>query len=264
MAGSLLSAAAVRSAAQRMLDRAAEERLGHWHLDLGLLRQIAVLVADVTRRNYLDLDIPFHWRSRHFTAGGVDRWGALSQALGDADEFEQARRDFDLVIASVLIDAGSGGKWSYFDETTNTSYTSSEGLALASFDLYRDRVSRAPGQALDADRLIRLTTAEFARVFNIHEGNPLSGVEGRVALLNRLGEACYSRPDVFAIAGRPRPGGLVDAIVERTADGRIAVAAILELVLDALGTIWPSRLTLEGTPLGDASRFVARTLHAYS
>jgi hypothetical protein len=251
-AASLLSAAAVRVAAQRMLDNATEKRLGHWHLELSPLREIAVLVADVTRRNYPDLDIPSHSRWRHFAVGGVDRWGALSQTLGDADRFEQARRAFDLVIPSVLIDAGSGGKWSYFDEATNASYTSSEGLALASLDLYRDCVSPAPERTLDADRLIRLTTLEFERIFQVHEGNLLSAVDGRVALLNRLGETCHSRPDVFAIAGRPRPGGLVDAIVERTADCRIAAAPILELVLEALGTIWPSRLTLEGVPLGDA------------
>ena len=97
-AGSLLSAAAVRSAVQRMLDRAAEEKLGHWHLDLGLLRQIAVLVADVTRRNYPDLDIPFHSRWRHFTAGAWTAGGPCPQALGDADEFELAQHDFDLLL----------------------------------------------------------------------------------------------------------------------------------------------------------------------
>lgn len=250
--GNVMSAAAVRSAAHRMLDVAAGDGLVHWHLELDWLKQIAVLVANVTRRNYPHLNIPFHSRWRHFSAGGVDRWTALSFELGDAGDLEKARRAFDLVILSVLVDAGSGGKWSYFDEATHKKYTSSEGLALASLDLYRDVVLPAPGRALDAERLIKLTAAEFVRAFHIREGNSLSGLEGRVALLNRVGEACLSRPDVFAIAGSPRPGGLVDAIVERTVDGSIAASTILELVLDALGTIWPARLTVEGIPLGDA------------
>lgn len=248
----LMSAAAVRSAAERMLEDALADRLECWQLDLAALKPIAVMVANVTRDNYPDLDIPVHARWRHFTVGGVDRWQVLSSELGAVGRVEQARRAVDHVIASVLVDAGSGGKWSYFDETTGREYTSSEGLALASLDLYRDVVTPAPGHAFDAERLTRLNEAEFARVFQVRDGNPLSGVAGRVALLNRLGEACLLRPEIFAIAGKPRPGGLVDAILERTVDRRIAAGRILELLLDALGSIWPSRLTLDGTPLGDA------------
>jgi hypothetical protein len=192
--GDLMSAAAVRAAAQRMLEAALSDKLDHWHLDLGALRQIAVLVANITRGNYPDLNIPFHSRWRHFTVGGVDRWRALSFALGDAESLERVRRAVDLVIASVLVDAGSGGKWSYIDEATQKKYTSSEGLALASLDLYRDIVLPAPGHALDAERLVKLTQAELARAFQVHEENTLSGLDGRVALLNRLGEACLCDP----------------------------------------------------------------------
>ena len=251
----LMSAAAVRTAAERMFEGALGDKLDHWHLDLSALKQIAILVANVTRENYPDLSIPFHSRWRHFTIGGTDRWKILSSRLGDVEGIERARRAVDLVIASVLVDAGSGGKWSYVDQTTQKRFTSSEGLALASLDLYRDIVLPVPGHTLDAERLIKLTEAELARAFQVRDGNPLSGVAGRVALLKSLGEACLLRPDVFAIADRPRPGGLVDAIFERTVDGQIAARNILELLLDALGTIWPSRLTLEGTPLGDAWRY---------
>jgi len=248
----LMSAAAVRRAAERMFEDARGDKLACWHLDLGALEQIARTVAHVTRDNYPDLDIPIHSRWRHFTVDGVDRWSALSSELGDVDGMERARRAVDLVIASVLLDAGSGGKWSYSDQATQKKYTSSEGLALASFDLYRDIVLPAPRHALDAERLITLNEADFARVFQVADGNPLSGVAGRVALLNKLGEACLSRPEIFAMAGVPRPGGLVDAILQRTADGEIAAPNILALLLDALGAIWPSRLILEGTSLGDA------------
>jgi hypothetical protein len=248
----LMSAAAVRHAAERMFDAARADKLSCWHLNLDALKQIARTVAHVTRANYPQLDIPIHSRWRHFTVDGVDRWATLSSELGDADGIERARRAVDLVIPSVLLDAGSGGKWSYSDRTTRKRYTSSEGLALASLDLYRDVVLPIPDHALDAERLITLNEAELARVFQVRGDNPLSGVAGRVALLNKLGEACLQRPDIFAIAGRPRPGGLVDAIRERTTDGQIEASAVLALLLDALGMIWPSRLILDGMPLGDA------------
>ena len=248
----LMSAAAVRHAANRMLEAASDGRLIHWCLNRDRLKPIAMLVADVTRRNYPDLVIPFHSRWRHFTAGGVDRWEALSRELGAADGLERARRAFDLVIMSVLVDAGSGGKWSYFDEVTGKSYTSSEGLGLASLELYRHCVARMPGHALDAHRLAKLTPREFARAFHIHDANPLSGLDGRVALLNRLGDTCLARPEIFGIQGSSRPGGLVDTIIERAAGDRIAAGAILELVLDALSPIWPPRLKLAGISLGDA------------
>lgn len=248
----LLSAAAVRLAARRMVEWAAAERLTHWHLHLNALHEIAALVAEITRRRYPNLDIPFHSRWRHFTAGGVDRWKAVASGWAEADDVERARRAFDLVIISVLTDAGSGGKWVYHDEMTPRSYAASEGLALASLDLYRGTVLEPRGGALDAERLAGLTAAEFAGAFQVDENNPLSGVEGRVALLNRLGEACLARPDIFALAGGPRPGGLVDAIIARSADGRITASAVLELVLEAVGPVWPPRLMLEGVSLGDA------------
>ena len=42
------------------------------------------LVADVTRRRYPDLQIPFHSRWRHFEAGGVDRKAELARLVADA------------------------------------------------------------------------------------------------------------------------------------------------------------------------------------
>ena len=249
----LMSAAAVRNAAERMLEGARGDKLDCWHLDLGALKQIARTVAHVTRDNYPDLNIPIHSRWRHFTVDGVDRWKRPVIRIGRCSTGWSGRGARSISSLhpywSMQALAENGAT---VDETTQKKYTSSEGLALASLDLYRDVVLPAPGHALGAEQLIKLNEAELARVFQVRDGNPLSGVAGRVALLNKLGEACLLRPEIFAIAGRPRPGGLVDAILERTADGQIAASTILELLLDALGTIWPSRLTLEGTSLGDA------------
>ena len=252
MAQQLLTAAAVRQAAQRMLRDGLDGNLQCWMIDMDKLPALAALVADVTRRNYPDLAIPFHSRWRHFDVGGLDRWAAMRQRWGSVAPRELARRAFDLVIPSVLSDAGSGGRWSYADPSTGLTFTSSEGLGLASLQLYESAIASSPSAALEARQLAQLDEDSFASVFQVSEANPLAGVGGRVELLRALGRACLNRPDVFAQHGPARPGGLADAIFARSRDGRIAAPEILAIVLDALGPIWPSRITLDGTALGDS------------
>ena len=54
----------------------------------------------MTREAYPDLAIPFHARWRHFVAG--------EPRSPTGDPAERARAAFDLVIVSVLLDAGAG------------------------------------------------------------------------------------------------------------------------------------------------------------
>jgi hypothetical protein len=54
-----------------------------------------------------------------------------------------------------------------------------------------------------------------------------------------------------------RPGKLFDVMAARAADGKLPAPAILEVLLDALGPIWPGRLALAGVPLGDCWRHPA-------
>ena len=85
----------------------ADGRSPHFTLDESRLAAVAGYVADVTRDAYPDLKIPYHSRWRHFSAGGVDRWGELA-ARRDADALERARIAVDLATVSVLLDAGAG------------------------------------------------------------------------------------------------------------------------------------------------------------
>jgi hypothetical protein len=66
-----------------------------------------------------------------------------------------------------------------------------------------------------------------------------------------------ARPDLFAAAGEPRPGGLYDVLAARAEGNRLPAPAILELLLEALGPIWADRLVLGGVPLGDCWRHPA-------
>ncbi len=105
--------------------------------------------------------------------------------------------------------------------------------------------STDPGQPLRADgaRLARLTADDIARGFQVSAENPLVGLEGRAALLRRLGETVLAGP-AFAVDGA-RPGGLFDHLAG-AADGIVPAAAILEALLLNLGPIWPGRLMLGG------------------
>ncbi|HEX6375770.1 MAG TPA: DUF1688 family protein [Allosphingosinicella sp.] len=241
----LLSATAVRERAHEMLGFALDGRIEGWAVDMVRLGDAAELTASVTRERYPDLAIPFHARWRHFVAGEP-------RLPGGADPAVRARAAFDLVILSVLLDAGAGPDWRYRDPVGGGIFSRSEGLAVASQRLVESGALGADGAALAA-----LETATLARGFQVGDDNPLVGLDGRTALLRRLGERLLARPDLFATPEGVRVGGLYDALAARADRGRLRAAAILELLLEALGPIWADRLTVGGVPLGDCWRHPA-------
>lgn len=248
----LLSAAAVRERAHEMLELALAGEVEGWSVDLARLDDAAELTAQVTREAYPNLAIPFHARWRHFVAG--------APKLPFGDRPARARAAFDLVILSVLLDAGTGPGWRYRDAAGGAALARSEGLAVASQRMFESGAFSADrGVALraDAGALRGLGADTLARFFQVGEDNPLVGVEGRVALLRRLGTRAMDRPDLFAAADSPRPGGLYDALAARAEGGRLPAAAILELLLEALGPIWADRLVIDGVALGDCWRHPA-------
>ena len=108
-----------------------------WHEEK--LPATADYVAEVIRERYPDLNVPYHSRWRHFEAGGVDRWGALAKSHGlDAAnaKHERARARIDLVIPSVLLDAGAGADWRFHDAASGQTLSRSEGLGVASLGLF--------------------------------------------------------------------------------------------------------------------------------
>ena len=252
----LLSADAVRERAHALLAEAEGGRLKHFELRPERLGEAADLVAEVTREAYPDLDVPYHSRWRHFVVAGEDRWAVLASNL-DADPDEVARIRFDLAVTSVLLDAGAGERWRYRDAGGNE-LARSEGLAIASFDLFRaGGFSDNPTQPLRADAaaLARIGEAELAQGFRVTADNPLVGLEGRASLLRRLGEALTAAPDLFGHPGRV--GSLYDALKAQAADGTLPASAILKAVLRGLGPIWPGRIELDGVNLGDVWRHSA-------
>lgn len=259
-ARALLTAKAVRARAGHMLEIGLHDGLTHFTIDLDRMDGVADAVLAVTRKAYPTLDIPFHARWRHFVFGGVDRWAQLADATSWPDRAARARAEFDLAIVSVLLDAGAGATWRYRDAVTGQGIGRSEGLALASLDMFAGGLfsgdARAPFKA-DAEVIAKLPLAALNSAFQASDANPLLGLEGRTDLLRRLGRQVAARPDVFGMHDTPRPGGLFDHIAAQATNGAIPAPAILSAVLNQLGPIWPSRLELAGVPLGDCWRHPA-------
>ena len=234
----------IRERARNVLAAADAGRTRHFAVDRARLPACADLVAEVTRRRYPALDIPYHSRWRHFEAGGVDRGAELDRALFGRSARDAALARIDLAIVSVLLDAGAGAAWSYRERETGERYGRSEGLGVASFRAFmagtfssqRDDPFRADARALAA-----IDARALARVFQADAGNPVVGLEGRASLLRRLGAVVDDRPS--------RPFA---ALVERRGD--VAAAEILAVLLARTSTIWPQGLTLGGVALGDVWR----------
>jgi hypothetical protein len=254
----LNDAAAVRERCGVVHRWVADGRSPHFALDESRLGAVAAYVADVTREAYPDLKIPYHSRWRHFSAGGIDRWGELA-ARSDADGPERARMAADLATVSVLLDAGAGDRWRYREGTSGLSLARSEGLAVASFDMFRaGAFSADPARPwrVDSVALATIDAATLARHFQVDAENPLVGLDARSALLRRLGKALAERADLFAREGA-RPGNLVDHWCNVARDRRIRASKLLATLLDGLSSIWPSALMLDGYPVGDAGRHPA-------
>jgi hypothetical protein len=105
----------------------------------------------------------------------------------------------------------------------------------------------------DAEALMRLSAERLAAAFQHDAENQLLGIEGRGALLRRLGEICAACPAVFGMAARP--GNLFDYWSVR--GQQVSAPEILHLLLRSFGPIWPGRIQLRGVPLGDCGRHSA-------
>jgi hypothetical protein len=257
---SLLNAAAVRERAHEVLAAGLEGRLDHFAVHADRLPAAADFVADIIRANYPTLAVPFHARWRHFVVAGRDAWRERAAATRWPDAAAKARAAFDLAMVSVLLDAGAGGAWRYRDRATGAEVGRSEGLALASLRLFEAGIFSAdPADPLRADaaRLASLDAAQLAAGFQASDANPLPGIDGRAALLARLGAAAARNPAVFARSDTPRPGGLYDHLAAQRDGGRLPAPRILEALLIHLGDIWPGRLALGGVALGDTWRHPA-------
>ncbi len=160
-----------------------------------------------------------------------------------------------LTVVSVLLDAGAGAAWGFAEAESGQRFTRSEGLGVASFRAFmRGAFSARPDDPLrvDASALAAMDVSTLASLFQVGTDNPLVGLDGRAALMRRLGSALVTQSDTFTDAARP--GGLFDFLTAQGTRNAVSAAALLEALLDGLGPIWCTGSMLDGVPLGDVWR----------
>ncbi len=245
----ILSPKCIRDGASKIFEETQARRTSFvYHEEK--LGETVDLVMNVIRENYPDMNIPFHSRWGHFRPT-LDRSQWLQEKIKYLDPLEQARVKWDLVIPSVLLDAGAGPSWKYHEKQTQRDYGRSEGLGIASFHLFMSGALSSDARSLrsDATGLSRVTPQLIEEYFQVSPSNPLVGVEGRSNLLKNLGKALENKR-FFKDA---RPGNLIDYLVGEHGT-KLPATALLRAVLDGLGPIWPGRESLNGINLGDVWR----------
>lgn len=125
------------------------------------------------------------------------------------DTSERTRRLLDLFLVSVLLDAGAGTAWSYKSKENGKIYRRSEGLAVASLEMFKTGMfSSDPDQPfrVDSDGLRRLTVEAMGKGLQVTAQNPITGLDGRANLLIRLSKALENRQ---YFGDDSRPGNII-------------------------------------------------------
>ncbi len=243
----LLSPDAIRDQASEIF-KLCENGRTHFQYHPEEMRPSVDYLLSVIQKNYPDLKIPFHSRWGHFRVGNIDRVKKFDLSIASLDKLERARTKLDLVISSVLLDAGAGAEWKYLEAESKKHFSRSEGLGVASLYLFQSGAMSSDGRSLRADRegLKKLSIETLEKAFQVSPENPLVGSAGRLQLLNNLAGALENKK----IFKDGRPGNILDYLIEKHGKS-IPAIALLRAVLDGLGPIWPGRLTANGINLGD-------------
>ncbi len=238
----LFSPAAIRDRAADIL-KYTESGKGLFRIDRDAMPSLAIYTSNVIRENYPHLNVPYHSRWRHFVQPNYDRVTKLKDRIRSFTAQERVYVLFDLVIVSVLLDAGAGPDWKYRDPYTGDLVGRSEGLGLASFDMFAAGLFSGNSDlplCAHAERLEKLSLQDLQKGFQISPSNPMIGLEGRLQVLKNLGKHL-----------KTRPGHLYDRMKAASENGEIAAESMLSVLLEALNPIWPSRIEIHGKALGD-------------
>ncbi|GAA5892711.1 URC4/urg3 family protein [Sporobolomyces salmoneus] len=260
----------IRERCQRVFSLAEQSQLEYWTLDLSQESRIIDFVCDLIARDYGTdyASIPPHGRWRHFVG---DRVKPLLEAWNveeGVDDLEKARRLVDLMVVSVLMDAGAGNEWKYQPKEGGEKIARSEGLAVGSLEMFEKGLcSGVEGQPsrVDAIGLSKITASQVSDAMQVSESNPMTGIEGRAQLLIRLADVLTSpaNSSYFSQNGEQRPGHIIDyllshptsqAVPSPVMGKKIAVKmeTMWEIVVGGLSGVWPAaRTKIDGVSLGD-------------
>lgn len=239
----LRSLTGIRAECNKLLLLATQQQLLHFTYHPENMRSVVDFVLQTMRNNYPTLDIPYHSRWRHFEAGGIDRIKILNNTCTG---LEQAMRNVELVIISVLLDAGAGVAWRYMDHLSNTTLSKSEGLAVASFNLFMQDFFA------DASSLQNMTAQDLADGLQVSDKNPLVGLNGRVAVLQALGTAIENKTEYFADKTGPmRLGNIVKYWLRHAVNSNLSMSIIFTSLLESLSQVLIGKFFIDAVSLGD-------------
>lgn len=239
----------VREMAHKIL-RQCENGRGHFFVHREKLDEVADLVISVIREKYPDMNIPFHSRWGHFRAGGRDRVSEFYSLLLKKSEVEKLKSKLDLVIVSVLLDAGAGSNWKFIED--GRGFSRSEGLAVASYHMFLNGAFSGDKNDLlraDTKKMKDLGVKDLEMGFQVSIENPLVGAAGRLELLKSLAQ-CFS----------DRPGDIYETLKTRISGGVVQAKDILWAVLETMSPIWPGRLVIDGQNMGDVWSYKSETV----
>jgi len=191
------------------------------------------VVWEEIKKNYPSFDIPFHSRWRHFDIG--------KQRLNKIKE-QSTDSLLDLCFISVLLDAGAGSQWRYTYKDEDMSYGRSEGLALASLEMFEKGTFGLPYKVL-GEGLRSLDLNELSTGLQISTDNPIEGLEGRLNLLKALGEVLINSTTFKD----NRPSGILNSLDSYEISG----PEFLNKILIELKDIWPQGDQVDGQGYGD-------------
>lgn len=251
----LLTIGSVRERTRLVLDKALDNKLNHFDVDMSKLGDVVeytlATIREVYGHNYDS--IPPHGRWQHFDVGGIERVQGLVESWNGVPEVEIARRLVDLFVVSVLLDAGAGKVWKFTEPSTGAVYGRSEGLAVASLYMFTSGAfSSSESNAFQVDKggLASFDADKLKSGFQVSESNPLAGADGRAGLIANLGRA-LDNTKYFGETGRP--GNLVDYLQAESQNGLVDLAVLWDALMIGLGPVWPAgRTKLDGRSLGDA------------
>lgn len=254
----LLTIQSVRERTAPIFKLALDNNLDYFNVDLSKTPEVIEFVSGIITRDFKDFSlIPPHGRWGHLNAGGHDRVEQLISKWRNSsiDEIEIGKKLIDLFVFSVLIDAGAGNSWSYKEASSGEEFNRSEGLAIASIDLFiQGQLSGNPKDPyiVNGSVLKNFTKKDLIHAFQISETNPLSGEDGRLKLIQNLGEALSSNIKIFGKEGRP--GNLIDYLHSKTTDDKtLDLSLIWDTLMEGFTPIWPKgRVEIDGISLGDA------------
>lgn len=240
-------------------------KLLNFDVDLSKIDDVCDFVIKTIRESYPTndslLSIPVHGRFQHFGKENPDRLPTLinkffKDEMGLSD-YEICKKLIDLFVISVLLDAGAGNVWKFTEPVTKFQINRSEGIAIASLYMFKDGIFsnnlNNDKYMVCGEKLVTLSAEELSKGLQVdQESNPMNGFDGRLKLLNRLGETLINNKELFC---NGRPGDIVDYLKSKSVNGsEIDIEILWGALMKGLMPIWPTegRTKVDGHVIGDA------------